>query len=95
MSVDKDYCLSSFLAFRYVYENDKDFAPGLKHRTYTHPLESERVLVKNASEIDMNSETDMAPEGTFEDVVPDFVQDMSPEDDGSSFEEKDEPEEEV
>ena len=52
MSVDKDYCLSSFLAFRYVYENDKDFAPGFKHRTYTQSLDSEKVLVKNASEID-------------------------------------------
>ncbi|MBQ6730587.1 MAG: asparagine synthase [Bacilli bacterium] len=52
MSVDKNYCLSSFLAFRYIYENDKDFAVGLKHRTYTHHPDSKKTAVKSALEID-------------------------------------------
>ena len=52
MSVDKNYCLSSFLAFRYIYENDKDFAVGLKHRIYTHHPDSKKTAVKSALEID-------------------------------------------
>lgn len=31
MSVDKNYCMSSYLAFRYVVDDDKDFFPGLRH----------------------------------------------------------------
>ena len=49
----------------------------------------------DASKEDISAEMDMASESTYEDIAPDFVQDMSPEDDGSSFEEKDEPEEDV
>ena len=52
MSVDKNYCMSSFLAFRYVYEDDKDFANNLKHRTYTHIPNSKIIKVKSALEID-------------------------------------------
>lgn len=31
MSVDKNYCMSSYLTLRYVADNDKEFFPGLHH----------------------------------------------------------------
>lgn len=52
MSVDKKYCMSSFLAFRYIYEDDKDFGVGLKHRTYKQHDDEKKVFVKTANDID-------------------------------------------
>ncbi len=52
MSVDKNYCMSSFLAFRYIYENDKDFFAGLRHKYYVQHSDSLKCLVKNEFDID-------------------------------------------
>ena len=49
---DKDYCCSSFLAFRYVEETGKEFYDGLKHRTYTLPEEKELVPIGSSVELD-------------------------------------------
>lgn len=51
--VDKNYCMSSYLAFRYIYDCDKDFAIGLKHRVYKHHPDSKKTLVKSALEVDV------------------------------------------
>lgn len=51
--VDKKYCMSSFLAFRYIYEDDLDFDNGLKHRTYHLHEDDKKVLVKTANDIDI------------------------------------------
>lgn len=53
MSADKKYCMSSFLAFRYIYEDDKDFAPGLKHRTYHQHSDDKKTLIETAKDIDV------------------------------------------
>lgn len=50
--VDKDYCLSSFLAFRHVFNDEKDFVDGLKRQKYV-PIQNEaKTFVSNAVETD-------------------------------------------
>lgn len=38
--VDKTYCMSSYLAFRYIEKEDVDFYEGMKHRNF-HPISDE------------------------------------------------------
>ena len=52
MAIDKNYCASSFLAFRYIYDDDKDFAPNLKHRSYHQHGDEKKTFVKSAEDID-------------------------------------------
>lgn len=48
---DKNYCMSSFLAFRYIEDRDKEFFDGMKG-SYFEPLPiSKRTPVKTADEI--------------------------------------------
>ena len=50
--VDKKYCMSSYMAFRYIEDDDKDFYEG-RHHSNIKPLpDKERVLVKTAEDID-------------------------------------------
>lgn len=49
---DKDFCLSSYIGLRYIYEENKDFFKGMHHNNYVLPPENERALVSNAREID-------------------------------------------
>ena len=49
--VNIDYCLSSYLAFRYIIENDVEFFEGLHHENYPSAPESELRLVATAHEI--------------------------------------------
>lgn len=48
--IDKDFCLSSYIAYRYIYKEDVDFYEGMKHRNYV-PI-NKRVSVVSAEEID-------------------------------------------
>lgn len=57
MSVDKEYCMSSYLAFRYIEDPEKDFFAGIKHMKYQPIPESERVLVRSAFDIDQALES--------------------------------------
>ena len=52
MATNKDYCCSSFLAFRYIYEKDMDFAPGLHHEHFVQIPDERKILVKTAKDID-------------------------------------------
>ena len=52
MAADKIYCMSSFLAFRYIYEKDKDFAPFLHHKHFVQIDDDKKVIVKTAKEVD-------------------------------------------
>lgn len=52
MAYDKSYCMSSFLALRYIEQADMDFAPGLKHRHYVQLPDSEKAFVRTAQQID-------------------------------------------
>lgn len=53
MAIDKNYCMSSFLAFRYIYDDEKDFGPGLKHRTFKQQDDNKKTLIKCAKDIDI------------------------------------------
>lgn len=48
--VDKNYCMSSYLAFRNIYDDNKDFAEGIHHIVYTP--HTERRPVYTADDID-------------------------------------------
>ena len=50
--VDKNFCMSSYLAFRYIEDEDKDFYEGFKHYNIKPVSESEKILVKTADDID-------------------------------------------
>ena len=50
--VDKDYCCSSFLAFRYVEDDNKEFFSHTCHRKYELPHENELTLIGNEVELD-------------------------------------------
>ena len=49
--IDKNYCMSSYLAFRYVEREDVDFYPGMKHRNFKPVSDAERMLVKTSEQI--------------------------------------------
>lgn len=40
---DKNYCMSSYLAFRYIERPDADFYPGMHHRNFVPVPDSERT----------------------------------------------------
>lgn len=50
--IDKNFCLSSYIAYRYIYQDDIDFFDGLKHSNFKLPADSEKKYIKNAAEID-------------------------------------------
>lgn len=50
--VDKDFCMSSFLAFRYIEADDKEFYEDMHHQKIKMPQDAERIPVHNAKEID-------------------------------------------
>ena len=51
--VDKSYCMSSFLALRYVEDNDKHFFEGIKHQVYKQQPLERKVFVSDAHDIDI------------------------------------------
>lgn len=48
--VDKNFCMSSYLAFRYVERDDAEFFDGLRHRNF-QPV-TDRIKVATADDID-------------------------------------------
>lgn len=49
--IDKDFCLSSFMAFRYTY-NDCEYFEGMHHQNFIPIPEKDKVLISNADDID-------------------------------------------
>ena len=43
---DKNYCMSSYLAFRFIERDDMDFYEGMKHRNINLLHDSEKIFVK-------------------------------------------------
>lgn len=56
--VDKKYCMSSYMAFRYIEDEDKHFAAGV-HKNISPIPEEERILVYTADDIDREIEKQM------------------------------------
>lgn len=50
--IDKNFCLSSYIAYRYIYDDNADFYDGMKHDLYKPIADSDRIPVKTASDID-------------------------------------------
>ena len=52
MGADKNYCMSSYLAFRYIVCEDKDFASNLNHTHFVQIPDERKISVCTAEEID-------------------------------------------
>ena len=50
--INRDFCLSSYIAFRYIWKDDMDFADGMRHDLIAAIPASERIAVATAQEID-------------------------------------------
>ena len=50
--VDKRYCMSSYLAFRYIEDDSKEFYDGAHHKNIKPLPDKERILVKTADDVD-------------------------------------------
>ncbi|MBR2789485.1 MAG: asparagine synthase [Eggerthellaceae bacterium] len=49
--IDKNYCMSSYLAFRYIEDPDKDFAEGVRHKADSVFNGGEKIPVRTAEDI--------------------------------------------
>lgn len=49
---DKNFCLSSYMAFRYLWKDSVDFFIGFRHRNFTPPQLVTRIPVKTSEDID-------------------------------------------
>lgn len=50
--IDKDFCLSSYIAFRYIWKDGMDFCEGFQHKNFKPIADNERVGVKTSEDID-------------------------------------------
>lgn len=50
--VDKKYCMSSYMALRYIEDDNKDFYEGGRHHNIKLVPDFDRILVKSADDID-------------------------------------------
>lgn len=50
--VDIDFCLSSYMAFRYIWKAGMEFAEGFQHKNYRPTDVEQRIPVKRAEDID-------------------------------------------
>ena len=57
--VDKKYCMSSYLAFRYIENDEKDFCSGMHHSTIKPLSDDQRILVHTSDDIDREIGTQM------------------------------------
>lgn len=48
---DKNYCMSSYLAFRFIERDDMDFYEGMKHGNINLLHDSEKIFVKTSEDI--------------------------------------------
>ena len=50
--VDKKYCMSSYMAFRYIERDDMDFYEGMHHENIKEVPDDQRILVSSSDDID-------------------------------------------
>lgn len=50
--VDKEFCMSSYMAFRYIEKDGVEFYPNLRHENFKPADQSQLTLVKTADDID-------------------------------------------
>lgn len=59
MTVDKEFCMSSYMAFRYIEDDNKDFYEHTHHENFAPFPEEERVLVYSSDDIDCEIQKQM------------------------------------
>lgn len=52
MAIDKNFCMSSYLAFRYIEKDDMDFFKGMKHQKIKSLSDDKKTYVNTAKDID-------------------------------------------
>lgn len=52
MAANKDFCLSSYMAFRYIWKDGVDFAEGFQHNNFRPIDQWDRIPVKTPDDID-------------------------------------------
>lgn len=52
--IDKDFCLSSYIAYRYVWREDMNFYPSLQHQLFKPISADKRISVVTAEDIDVD-----------------------------------------
>ena len=50
--VNIDFCLSSYIAFRYIWKDGVDFAEGFQHKNFRPVDDKDRIPVKTSEDID-------------------------------------------
>lgn len=50
--IDKDFCLSSYMAFRYIWKVGYDFVEGFQHTNYLPIPDEKRIQVRTSEDID-------------------------------------------
>jgi len=50
--VDKDFCLSSYIAFRYIWKDGVDFTEGFQHKNIFPVKEEDKIPVRTSEDID-------------------------------------------
>lgn len=50
--IDKNFCMSSYLAFRYIEKEDMDFKEGFHHKNFKPVPENERIICYSSDDID-------------------------------------------
>ena len=50
--VNIDFCLSSYMAFRFIWKDGVDFAEGFQHKNFRPVEEKDRIHVKTSEDID-------------------------------------------
>lgn len=61
MNIDKKYCMSSYLAFRYIDRDDKDFFEGMHHKNIEIMPASRKIPVATADAIGAAIDAQLAP----------------------------------
>ena len=49
---NKDFCLSSYIAFRYIWKDGVDFCEGFQHKNILPVPDAERIPVHTSADID-------------------------------------------
>ncbi len=57
--IDKKYCMSSYMALRYIEDDTKDFYPHMKHQNIKPLEEHERIYVSSPEDIDWEIQKQM------------------------------------
>ena len=50
--VNKRYCMSSYMAFRYIEKDDMDFYPGMHHSNISNISKDQHISVNTSDDID-------------------------------------------